>query len=150
MKVEALDALGIITSSGATHAAIIAAADLTEATANTAQSIKIATAPAYSVVEVVAVTSKGGLKDASDAAFNTTALEVGTAADSDALLASQELNSNAAAKVLAKTGVGPVAFASETDIFAKFAAMAAKSLKDIDNGEVYIFLKIAQTAQFNS
>ena len=127
MKIEALDALGIITSSGATHAAIIAAADLTEATANTAQSIKIATAPAYSVVEVVAVTSKGGLKDASDAAFNTTALEVGTAADSDALLASQELNSTAAAKVL-----------------------AAKSLKDIDNGEVYIFLKIAQTAQFNS
>lgn len=127
----------------ATHCAVISAADLTEVSVNTAQDIALLTTPASGCsVEVVKTVLVTPFKDASDAAFNTNALIIGDAGDTDRLLASQELNENGA-EVLKKRGTGTAqVYTAATVINANIASMAAKALSDVDTGEVHIYLII--------
>lgn len=127
----------------ATHCAVITAADLTEATVNTAQDIALLTTPASKCsVEVVKTVLVTPFEDASDEAFNTNALIIGDSGDTDRLLASQELNENGS-RVLKKRGTGTAqVYTAVTVINANIAAMAAKALADIDTGEVHIYLII--------
>lgn len=150
MEKNASDLNSIAQSAGATHIASIFPSDLTVTGANTAQTITLFSVPARSLVKVIAVVSKDGLKASGDATFNSTALEVGTADDPDALLGSTEMNANAAAKVLAKAGNAEVAYADPTDILLKVSSMAEKSLSAIDSGTVHILMKIVKLDAFTS
>lgn len=129
-----------------THKFVVTHADLTEATANTAQDVTLITLPAYSVVKSGATYLKTAFSDASDTAFNTTALIVGDSGDTDRIIASQELNVNGS-EVLAKASAVssiPYAYVAATAIKANFASMADKALADLDGGELHIFLEVAQ------
>jgi hypothetical protein len=78
----------------ATHVAVVTHEDLTEATANTAQTIPLFTAAANSAVRLVKMILKVAFKDASDAAFNNVAITLGDSGDVDRLLPSTQINEN--------------------------------------------------------
>lgn len=73
---------------------VVRAEDLTEETANTAQVLNLLNVKAGQAVRLVKAVLVTPLKDASDAAFNTTAVTVGDGSDADRFLASMELNEN--------------------------------------------------------
>ena len=131
---------------GATHVVKITHEDLTEATANTAQTIVLMNVESKVAVECVYVDLITPFKDASDSALNTTTLIVGDDGDTDGLLASQELNENGT-EVLMKAGTGTLhVFAADDTVDATFGSMSAKSLVNIDVGEVDIYLKVINAA----
>lgn len=142
MKLKKLSYEESIANNGATHVAEVVAADLTEATANTDQAVALVTVADKMSVECVHTKLVTAFQDASDAAFNTTALEVGDGNDVDELLVSQELNVNGT-EVNQKSGTNVSHdYAAADTVDANFNAMSAKALNDIDTGEVHIFLRV--------
>ena len=128
---------------GVTHFVDISHTDLTQTTADTAQAIQILAAPRGTLVEVVGTWLMEAFEDTADAAFNTTTLEIGDAADADRLLVSQETNVKGT-EVYAKAGTGAYAYdgATATAVNATFSAMAAKNLAALKTGKVRIYLRI--------
>jgi len=82
---------------------IVGHADLTESAANTAQTIPLLSLAAGKAARFVKYDLVTPFKDASDAAFNTTAAIIGDGNDTDRFLASTELNVNGT-EVLRKFG----------------------------------------------
>jgi len=72
---------------GATHRAVLTHEDLTETTANTAQTVALATVENKVAVECVYADLVTPFQDASDAAFNTNTLTVGDGGSAARLLA---------------------------------------------------------------
>lgn len=129
---------------GFTHVIQLTPDDLTEATANTEQVINTIPVVAGNVVERVMPVLITPFKDASDAAYNSTLLEVGDAGDDDRYLAATQLNENGS-EVLFAAGTGTVnAFTAAGYITVTFGSMAAKSLSDIDVGEVHIYVRMVE------
>lgn len=134
-------------ATGATHAVRITHEDLTETTANTAQVLQVAVADGE-VFEYKGTILEIPFEDSSDAAFNTNVLIVGlTGGDTDLFQASQELNANGTTIDYATGAVaqGPSGYAFNTADTVDFniAAMAAKSLSDIDTGSLLgLFRKV--------
>ena len=130
-------------ATGYTHKVVITSADLTETTANTAETIELLDVAAGDVVHTAAVKVVTALADASDTAFNTTTLIVGDDGSTNRFVTSQELNVNGS-EVLYKaaTNTAPHAYTAANTVDAVFGSMAAKSLSDIDTGEVHIFLGV--------
>ena len=131
-------------ATGYTHKVVLTHTDLTTATANTAQTIELLSVAAGDVVTDAAVKVVTAFSDASDTAYNTTTLIVGDDGTTNRFVTSQELNVNAAAEVLYKAGTNtaPHAYTAANTVDAVFGSMAAKSLSDIDAGEVHIYLGI--------
>lgn len=129
------------TGLGPTHKIIVTHEDLTETTANTAQVIPLLTVALGDLVEVVATYVPTAFQDASDAAFNTTAITIGDGGSANRLLTSQELNVNGS-EVLGKAGVagGYVYLAGDT-VDLTVGSMSSKSLSNIDTGELHIFVR---------
>jgi hypothetical protein len=131
---------------GFTHRIRVTHEDLTQATANTAQTIAIHTVAARDYISDAAFNLVTPFEDASDNAFNTTTLIVGDDGNDDRYIASAELNVNGS-EILAAGGVNSTvkyAYVAANTIDAIFGSMAAKSLSDIDVGEVDIFLKVSR------
>lgn len=132
---------------GYTHKFIVTHADLTETTANTAQSVTLLSLEQGDVVANAAYKLVTAFEDASDNAFNVTTLAVGDD-DVDEFIDETEVNKNGTEIFYA----GPVAdsipkvynAASDGPITATFMSMAAKSLSDLDAGEVHIYLHVAK------
>lgn len=132
---------------GANIKAVYTHADLTETTANTAQTLKAFDVADRDLVQLVMGILVTPFKDASDAAFNATTVTSGDGDDPDRLLASKELNANGT-EVDAFGGTATVHVFTEDDtVDCTFAAMAAKSLSDLDSGEVHLFYKWVPTAK---
>lgn len=132
-------------NNGATHVAKVTHSDLTEASANTDQAIALITVADKVSVSCVKAVLKTAFTDASDATFNSTALEVGDGNDVDELLVSMELNSNGT-EVNQKTGTTVTHdYAAADTVDANFNAMTAKALNNIDAGEVDIYLRVADS-----
>lgn len=140
MKIRQLMGHEIVIAGGANVAVEITAADLTETTVNTAQTIELFPVKLGTRVELVGAFLKTPFKDASDSALNTTTLIVGDGADTDRLLASMELNENGS-EVLAKVGAGAYAYVGADTVDAVFGSMALKNLADVDVGEVVLYFK---------
>lgn len=131
-----------ITATKANLLVILTHEDLNEATANTAQAIDLFTKGNGRTFKLVRSKLIKPFRDKSDADLNTTTLIVGDAGDADRLLASQELNLNGT-EVLVKEGTGTVhAPTADTTVQATFGSMAAKSLVNIDEGEVHLFFDL--------
>lgn len=109
-------------------------ADLTEATANTAQTLALLTVDAKMAVRLVKAVLVTPFKDASDAAFNTTPITVGDGSDVDRLLASMEMNVNGS-EVLLKPG--PVTAASAPAAPAAVTAVVATAAAATDDTTVW-------------
>ena len=128
---------------------VIRAADLTETTVDTAQTIALRTVKLGTAVEACGMYLVTTFKDASDAAFNTTTLTVGET-DVDRFLTSTELNVNGT-EVLSKSTANavdtlPYDFVAADTIDAVFTPMSGKALNDIDTGTLIIFLRITEKA----
>ena len=130
-------------ATGYTHKVIITHEDLTTATANTAQTIELLSVAAGDVVNTAAVKVVTAFSDASDTAYNTTTLIVGDDGTTNRFVTSLELNVNGT-EVLYKaaTNTAPHAYTAANTVDAVFGSMAAKSLSDIDAGEVHVFLGV--------
>lgn len=89
----------------------------------------------FQSIELVTSEVVRPFKDTSDAAFSSTAIEVGDDGDTDRLLASQEVNENGA-EVVQKAGTGTkyVPTAANT-VDMKITPTAGKVVGDIDQGE---------------
>ncbi len=127
---------------GATHIAELTHADLTETGANTAQTIALVTVADKMSVECTHMVLVTAFQDASDAAFNTTAITVGDGNDVDELLTSTELNVNGT-EVNQKTGTAVTHdYAAADTVDVVFNSMSPKALNDIDTGKVHIYLRV--------
>lgn len=138
---------------GFTYHVKITAADLTETTANTAQTIELITVEQGSVVQQVAYNLTVPFQDASDANLNTTTIIVGDAGSTSRFVASKELNVNGS-EVLAWTTANdvntlPFVYLEADTIDAVFGSMAAKSLSDVDTGEIDILLSVVNIGDYS-
>lgn len=126
-----------------THVVELTHEDLTESTANTAQTIEILDVEAGHAVINAATRLVTPFEDSSDAAFNTTALTVGDGTDPDQFITSQELNENGTEVDYAlMVSGGAQAFQVADTVDAVFGSMSAKSLSNIDTGKVLIYLQV--------
>lgn len=125
---------------GFTHIATITAGDLTQATANTAQTFDLGPIPAGTAPQVE-IRNTTPFKDASDAAFNTTTMSIGDTGSATSLLAAQELNVNGT-EVTVVRGTQAAVYTTANTFRVTVNAMAAKSLVNIDVGQVDILVKI--------
>ena len=127
-----------------THMAVVTANDLTQATANTAQSFNVAALPVGSVIEKVVLRLITPFKDPADAAFNSDTVDVGDTGSATRYLTAQEVNENGteitAPQYNATLG-GP--FAASQFLTIRFNSMAAKSLVNIKIGELHVFVKLS-------
>lgn len=132
---------------GFTHVATISANDLTMTTANTVQTISICALKAGDVTAKILWRIKTYFTDASDAAFNVTTISFGnTLTSTTAHIAAIEVNSNGTEvrSGFTNTAVGP--YVSADSITITFTSMAAKSLSDIDAGELEVLFQIIRPA----
>lgn len=116
--------------------------DLTETTANTAQSFTV-DLPAKTYIANLSLELVTPFEDVSDNAYNATTLTVGDLNSGTQFLSSTELNKNGT-EVYRKEMSGSAKHypdATEDLVFA-FGSMAAKSLSNIDKGEVRIHLEM--------
>jgi hypothetical protein len=126
---------------GFTHVAIITADDLKQATANTAQTITLFALAAGDVVKRIGWYLRVPFQNTADAAFNTTTASVGDTAAVTTHLAAAETNLNGT-EIIWRTGVVNVLYTA-ADIFTiTFNAMAAKSLVNLNRGELILFVSL--------
>jgi len=136
-------------ATGFTHKAIIDHTDLTQATDNTAQDVKIITVPAKSVVSRVAMHLSVPFQKTGTTAYNTNALIIGDSGDTDRWLTTTEVNVNGT-EILAKAqpSTVPHAYVTATDINANFASMASYDLAELDAGEVEVFFSLVPLVDY--
>lgn len=124
--------------------------DLTETTANTAQTIELIDVEVGSIVRDCAAYLKTPFEDASDTAFNVTTVIIGDGDDDNRYLTSTELNENGTeidAKIETHaTNSLPYAYTSADTIDAVFGGMSGKSLSNVDTGELHVFLNVVNLA----
>ena len=137
---------------GYTYHVKITADDLTETTANTAQTIELITVAQGSVVQSVAYNMPVPFKDASDSALNTTTLEIGDDGNTDRFMVSTELNVNGT-EILAFASANdvntlPYVYLAANTIDAVFGSMAAKSLSNVDTGEIDILVNVVHIGEY--
>jgi hypothetical protein len=133
-------------ATGFTHKAIVTHVDLTEATADTDQTIALLSVVAGDVVEKAAYKLVTAFSDASDAALNDTKVQVGDGGDTDRFLAAAQVNLNDASEVFYKANANTTAHAytaaDTVDLLVE--SMTAKSLSNIDAGEIHIYLAVTK------
>jgi len=119
--------------------------DLTETTANTAQTFEALTVKAGSLVKDAAIYLVTPFKDASDTGFNSNTVTVGDGSDVDRFIAATQVNENGTevdAKGSANTT--PYAYTGADTIDIVVNSMSAKSLSDIDTGELRVLLNLVE------
>lgn len=146
MKWIPLSLQEIASHGGFTHMAVITADDLTEPAANTAQAVKIkGTIPAGAIIAKMEARLVVPFEDKSDAAYDTTTLVVGDAGSANRFLTSGELNKNGAEITIPEFTNTAYQPSADEDILATFGSKAAKSLVNIDKGEVHLLLQLLDT-----
>lgn len=134
-------------ATGATHLVIWGHADLTETTANTAQLLQIPVV-AGTLVKVIGNKLVTPFEDASDAAFNSTAITIGDGGSANRLLTSTELNVNGTEIDFKPGALAEGYFFNVADtIDITVNSMTAKSLSNIDAGEDHVYLSIVDFSQ---
>lgn len=133
--------------SGYNRVVILTHEDLTEATANTAQTIPLFAVRPGSIVRRVDCKLIRPFKDASDAAFNSNTVTVGDGGSANRFLASQQLNKNGT-EIDYPVGTGTVyQYTAADTVDAVIGSMSAKSLSDIDTGELHLYFNVIDMDQ---
>jgi len=128
---------------GFTHVIEVTYADLTETVADTAQTLALLSLAAGEAVLKVAYKLVTGFADASDAAFNSTTIEIGDGTDVDWNLQSTQIN-EAGTEIDYSVGTGNTRVYLDADTLdMKVTSMAAKALNDLDSGEIHVYVQVA-------
>jgi hypothetical protein len=132
-------------ATGFTHKAIVTHEDLTLTTADADQTIALLSVAAGDVVEKAAYKLVTAFSDASDAAFNDTKVQVGDGTDTDEYIAATQVNVNGT-EVLYAANVNtvPFAYTAADTVDLLVESMTAKSLSDLDAGEIHIYLAVTK------
>jgi hypothetical protein len=125
-----------------THQAIVTADDLTQTTANTAQTIKLCDLVAGDINVKVALRVKTPFENTADAAFNTTTVSVGDVAAVNTYLTAAETNKNGTVVPTRVSTNTAVVYTAADKVAVTFNAMAAKSLSSINKGELHVFFRL--------
>lgn len=126
----------------------LTAEDLTQAVANTAQEFDTCELYDGDIVESLWVNNKVAFKDADDAAFNSNTVIIGDNEDDDRYLAAAQLNENGT-EIGRQLGIGaPYIYSAGNRLKVKINSMTAKSLANIDTGELEIFADIRSTEDY--
>lgn len=134
-----------IANNGATHRVKVTHEDLTEASTGTAQVLTLFSAAANDIVDVIKAKLVTAFSDASDSAFDTTAVTAGYGGAATAQLASMECNVNGT-EITQKAGTGTAFNPTSADTLdLTVNSKTGKSLSNIDAGELHVYLRI-QTA----
>jgi hypothetical protein len=127
-----------------THMGVLTANDLTQATANTAQSFNVALMPVGSFIEKTLLRLVTPFKDASDAAYNSTTVDIGDTGLATRFATTQQVNENGTeiSAPVVNIPASPTVYAASQYLTVNFNSMAAKSLNLIDVGELHVLVKI--------
>jgi len=142
MKIEVLSTSEQGVTGGFTHRVTVTAADLTEAAADTAQTIALLPVNDGCLVTKAATRVVTPFADASDAAFDTNTITVGDGSDTDRYVTSQQTNANGSPVNVKAGTANQQAYVAADTIDLVVNAMAAKSLVNVDTGEVDIYLAV--------
>ena len=132
-------------ATGFTHKAIVTHVDLTESTADTDQTIALLSVVAGDVVQKAAFQLVTAFKDASDAAFNDTQVQVGDGNDTDEYIAATQVNENGTEVLFAaNVNTVPFAYTAADTVDLLVESITAKSLSNLDAGEIHIYLAVTK------
>jgi hypothetical protein len=132
-------------ATGFTHKVVVTHSDITESTADTDQTIAILSVAAGDIVEKAAYKLVTAFSDASDSALNDTKVQVGDGGDTDRYIAATQVNVNGT-EVLYANNANTTAYAytaaDTVDLLVE--SMTAKSLSELDAGEIHIYLAVTK------
>jgi hypothetical protein len=132
-------------ATGFTHKAIVTHEDLTVSTADADQTIALLSVAAGDVVEKAAYKLVTAFSDASDAAFNDTNVSVGDGGSTGRFIASSEVNLNGTEVLFAaNANTTAYAYTAADTVDLLVESMAAKSLSDLDSGEIHVYLAVTK------
>jgi hypothetical protein len=132
-------------ATGFSHKAVVTHLDLTEATADTDQTIALLSVAPGDVVEKAAYKLVTPFSDASDGAFNDTKVQVGDGTDTDEYIAATQVNVNGTEVLFAaNVNTVPFAYTAADTVDLLVESMTAKSLSNIDAGEIHIYLAVTK------
>lgn len=145
MKVQPLT-LQEATIGGFNYTATITHEDLTQTTANTAQTINIVNPlVAGSTIEAVAWELVTPFENTADTAFNTTTMSVGDSAAVTTHISATELNLNGTEVFRGRTNTAK-SYTSADKLTVTFNSMTGKSLSNINKGELVVFFRLSLPA----
>jgi hypothetical protein len=132
-------------ATGFTHKVVVTHSDITESTADTDQTIAILSVAAGDIVEKADYKLVTAFSDASDSALNDTKVQVGDGGDTDRYIAATQVNVNGT-EVLYANNANTTAYAytaaDTVDLLVE--SMTAKSLSELDAGEIHIYLAVTK------
>ena len=132
-------------ATGFTHKSVVTHTDLTESTADTDQTIALLSVVAGDVVQKAAYKLVTAFSDASDAAFNDTQVQVGDGNDTDEYIAATQVNENGTEVLFAaNVNTVPFAYTAADTVDLLVESMTAKSLSNLDAGEIHIYLAVTK------
>ena len=132
-------------ATGFTHKSVVTHTDLTESDADTDQTIALLSVVAGDVVQKAAFQLVTAFKDASDAAFNDTQVQVGDGNDTDEYIAATQVNENGTEVLFAaNVNTVPFAYTAADTVDLLVESMTAKSLSNLDAGEIHIYLAVTK------
>jgi hypothetical protein len=132
-------------ATGFTHKSVVTHTDLTESTADTDQTIALLSVVAGDVVQKAAYKLVTAFSDASDAFFNDTKVQVGDGSDTDEYIAAKQVNENGTEVLFAaNVNTVPFAYTAADTVDLLVESMTAKSLSDLDAGEIHIYLAVVK------
>jgi hypothetical protein len=141
MKIRPLTTNERAETPGYTHVAVITADDLTQATANTAQTITLFALKVGDIVKRIGWYLRVPFQNTADAAFNSDTVSVGDTAAVTTHLAAAEANLNGT-EIIWRTGVVNVLYTAADILTVTFNSMAAKSLLNLNRGELILFISL--------
>jgi cytoskeletal protein RodZ len=132
-------------ATGFTHKVIVDHTDVTTSAADTDQTIAILSVAAGDVVEKAAYKLVTAFSDASDAAFNDTKVQVGDGGDTDRFIAATQVNVNGTEVLFAaNANTTAYAYTAADTVDLLVESMTAKSLSELDAGEIHIYLAVSK------
>ncbi len=132
-------------ATGFTHKAIVTHVDITESTADTDQTIALLSVAAGDVVDKAAYKLVTAFSDASDSALNDTKVQVGDGGDTDRYIAATQVNVNGTEVLFAaNANTTSYAYTAADTVDLLVESMTAKSLSDLDAGEIHIYLAVSK------
>ena len=132
-------------ATGFSHKAIVTVADITESAADTDQTIALLSVAAGDVVDKAAYKLVTAFSDASDAALNDTKVQVGDGADTDRFIAATQVNVNGTEVLYAaNANTTSYAYTAADTVDLLVESMTAKSLSDLDAGEIHVYLAVTK------
>ena len=148
-KLTPLLAQEILSNNSYTHILRLTADDLTQEAANTAQTIKLCDMADGDIIAKTEIRLITPFEDKSDAAFNSTTVSLGDAASTTRFVNAAQVNVNGTEIVDPIYSNTSYQYTAAGELRLTIGSMLAKSLKDIDKGELHILIQIQESKKLH-